>query len=197
MILISRNLYNWEHYNNLPALRLLIHVFMTVDMKSGSRLCTLTQLSLETGLSIRQIRTALKKCEDSKKVTRQTTRGATRLTVIDWADYVNFENTSDKAKGKTIEERMQEFAMFIDNYSLQYDKEMLLGFFDYWSECGERDKKMRFEKETSFSIPKRLARWKKNGQKYGKTGNSGGNQSPYSQAFMDKIRSKLQPKGGE
>lgn len=35
-------------------------------------------------------------------------------------------------------------------------------FFEYWSEHGEKDKKMRFEKQKSFNIALRLERWMKN-----------------------------------
>jgi len=33
-------------------------------------------------------------------------------------------------------------------------------FFEYWSEHGDNDKKMRFEKEKSFSVERRLKTWK-------------------------------------
>lgn len=35
-------------------------------------------------------------------------------------------------------------------------------FIDYWTEHGSRDKKMRFEKEKSFSIERRIGTWLKN-----------------------------------
>lgn len=35
-------------------------------------------------------------------------------------------------------------------------------FIEYWTEHGENDRKMRFEKETAFDIKKRLLRWKNN-----------------------------------
>jgi len=43
----------------------------------------------------------------------------------------------------------------------KYGKEMLKAFFDYWSEHGPNDAKMRFEKEKSYDISKRLATWAK------------------------------------
>jgi hypothetical protein len=36
---------------------------------------------------------------------------------------------------------------------------MLREFYDYWSEHGEKDKKMRFEKEKTFGIEQRLRTW--------------------------------------
>jgi hypothetical protein len=43
-----------------------------------------------------------------------------------------------------------------------YPMEMIIEFLEYWVECGENDVKMRFEKQPSFDIGKRLARWEKN-----------------------------------
>jgi len=38
---------------------------------------------------------------------------------------------------------------------------MLNEFAEYWTEAGPRDKKMRFEKQTSFDINRRLKTWNK------------------------------------
>lgn len=46
------------------------------------------------------------------------------------------------------------------------DKTKLRQFFEYWSEHGPRDKKMRFEKETSFDIKRRLGTWWRNDKKF-------------------------------
>ena len=47
-------------------------------------------------------------------------------------------------------------------FKKDYEVETLKEFFEYWSEHGESDKKMRFEKERSFSSKSRLQRWVKN-----------------------------------
>jgi hypothetical protein len=36
---------------------------------------------------------------------------------------------------------------------------MLRDFFEYWTEHGEKDKKLRFEKEKTFGIEQRLRTW--------------------------------------
>lgn len=69
---------------------------------------------------------------------------------------------SKKQKGKTIQERKMDFIKKMSNYNVSYDVQMLKDFFNYWTEHGEKDKKMRFEKETSFDIGKRLERWSRN-----------------------------------
>jgi len=40
-------------------------------------------------------------------------------------------------------------------------------FFEYWTEHGKDDKKMRFEKEKTFGLSRRLATWHKNQAKFG------------------------------
>ena len=39
---------------------------------------------------------------------------------------------------------------------------MLNSFYLYWTEHGDNDKKMRFEKEKTFGLKQRLERWSKN-----------------------------------
>lgn len=48
----------------------------------------------------------------------------------------------------------------------------LKSFFEYWAEHGENDKKMRFEKETSFDIRRRLGTWARNEKKFSGNANS-------------------------
>ncbi len=44
-------------------------------------------------------------------------------------------------------------------YVNEYPKKMLREFYDYWTEHGVKDKKMRFEKEKTFGIEQRLRTW--------------------------------------
>lgn len=48
----------------------------------------------------------------------------------------------------------------------KFGKAIVRDFYDYWTEHGENDKKMRFEKETSFDITKRLQRFARNDSRY-------------------------------
>ena len=68
-----------------------------------------------------------------------------------------------KPKGKTLEERKTNFVNKVDSYSHLY---VLDEFVAYWTEHGDNDKKMRFEKEKSFGIKRRLATWKKNSKQW-------------------------------
>ena len=58
--------------------------------------------------------------------------------------------------------RKQKFADKLKSFLDEFDKVILREFYEYWTEHGDKDKKMRFEKETSFNIKSRLERWRKN-----------------------------------
>jgi len=79
------------------------------------------------------------------------------------------DNDTDigKVKKKDIEERKSEFYQTLTPYLETYSKVMVREFYEYWSEHGDNDKKMRFEKEKSFSISRRLGTWHKNESKFG------------------------------
>ena len=67
---------------------------------------------------------------------------------------------------KTIEQREKEFYSQISEHwkksHPEMPKEEVRNFFDYWTERGDNDKKMRYEKERTFGISRRMTTWKKN-----------------------------------
>lgn len=64
-------------------------------------------------------------------------------------------------KKKSIEERKSEFGEKLANFKGEYSNDMLLAFYNYWTEHGDNDIKMRFEKEKTFGVTQRLATWKR------------------------------------
>ena len=71
-------------------------------------------------------------------------------------DSINKQETN---KQQTIEERKSKFYDSLIPFVDEYPKQMLRDFFEYWSEHGEKDKKMRYEKEKTFGISQRLRTW--------------------------------------
>lgn len=86
----------------------------------------------------------------------------------------NYEsNTEEKRIEKeeeknNIKDRKTSFAISLEPFLEFYDREMLNNFYLYWTEHGERDKKMRFEKEKSFDIKLRLRTWSKKSESFKK-----------------------------
>ena len=71
-------------------------------------------------------------------------------------DSINKQETN---KQRTIEERKIKFYDSLIECGEEYPKQMLRDFFNYWTEHGENDKKLRFEKEKTFGIKQRLSTW--------------------------------------
>ena len=58
-----------------------------------------------------------------------------------------------------------------NKFKIKYSEGLLKEFCLYWSEHGERDKKMRFEKEKSFGLSRRLSTWSLNDKKFNNKNN--------------------------
>lgn len=77
----------------------------------------------------------------------------------------------DKDKKKSIIERKQVFLSQItgvNNESIILESKFLNDFLSYWTEHGPNDKKMRYEKQTSFDPSRRMNTWKTNIEKFKK-----------------------------
>lgn len=72
-----------------------------------------------------------------------------------------------RTPGQELKERKLAFGMLLKPFNGMYQRSMLAEFYNYWTEVKEGGRKMRFEKEKTFEIAKRLARWSKNN--YGKS----------------------------
>jgi len=72
----------------------------------------------------------------------------------------------NKPKGKSIEERQNDFVQLMKPLTKDYSRRMLNEFFSHWTERSPTHKKMRFEKEKSFDISKRLITWSKRDKKW-------------------------------
>nr|WP_320058807.1 DUF4373 domain-containing protein [uncultured Bacteroides sp.] len=62
------------------------------------------------------------------------------------------------AKAATLS-RKKDFGKNLVPYMEKYGKEMIRAFFDYWSEMNKSETKMRFEKQPTWEVAKRLATW--------------------------------------
>ena len=82
------------------------------------------------------------------------------------------DKDKDKDKDKdiykyiNIEERKLQFGKLLQPFKDKYSVSILKDFYEYWTEHGLRDKKMRFEKEKSFGVARRLSTWSKNQSKF-------------------------------
>lgn len=79
----------------------------------------------------------------------------------------NKKREEEKREEKTIEQRKQVFRTsikdFLKDNPNKHPKQLYIDFEEYWTEHGVNDKKMRFEKEKTFGLSRRLSSWSKTG----------------------------------
>ncbi|MCM1222503.1 MAG: hypothetical protein NC548_49345 [Lachnospiraceae bacterium] len=114
---IHRSLLDWEWYNDIPTKTLFIHLILTVsindsrwqgiEVKRGSRVSSLDILSNETGLTTRQLRTAIKHLEMTGELTRYKYPKFTVFSVNNFDKFQEVAVDRQSADNLTTSERQQ------------------------------------------------------------------------------------------
>lgn len=94
---VFRKMVFWEWYTDVNTTKLFLHCLLManwkpgrwkgIDYERGQFFTSLDNLAKETGLTIRQTRTALKHLEMTNEVTSQTTSRYTLITVVSFQKY--------------------------------------------------------------------------------------------------------------
>lgn len=105
-IKVHRKMTEWEWYQDPNTCRLFLHLLLTVNHKPmkwrgievpiGSKITSREKLSQETGLSQRQVRTALSHLESTNEVTKSTTSTYTLITVVNFEKYQVTDQVTDQ-----------------------------------------------------------------------------------------------------
>ena len=96
-IKIHRQLLEWEWYDDINVTRLFLHILLKANHKSknykgeivkvGEHLTSRDILSKETGLTVRQIRTAITKLKSTNELTIKSSRQGTKIQVVNYKKY--------------------------------------------------------------------------------------------------------------
>jgi hypothetical protein len=96
---LYRSILNWEWFKDQNILQLYIYCLIKaketdtfykgIEVKRGSFVTTLKDISEETGLSMRQTRTAIERLKTTRNLTSKTTNKFTILTICKYDDYNN------------------------------------------------------------------------------------------------------------
>lgn len=107
-ILIHRQLLEWEWYDDLKVFRLFIHCLLKANhtdkkykgqlVKRGTFLTSRDLLSDETGLTVREVRTALNKLISTNELTNVATRKGSVITVVNYDKYQKATNKKTKKR---------------------------------------------------------------------------------------------------
>ena len=110
-IRLYRSLLTWEWYRDLNTCRLFLHLLLTVNYRPeqwkgievgrGQRVVTLPKLAEETGLTLKEVRTALKHLKRTGEVAGKSTSKYTLLTVLEYDRYqTGADQTADEGQTK-------------------------------------------------------------------------------------------------
>ncbi len=96
-IKLHRQLLDWEWYNDVNTTRVFLHLLLVanhkenkwrgITIKRGQRLTSVSALASETNLSIKNIRTAIKRLKSTNEVASQSTAQHTVFTMVNYDLY--------------------------------------------------------------------------------------------------------------
>lgn len=111
-VVLYRSILNWEWYNDANTFRLFVHLILTANYTSakwknrqidvGQRITSLTKLSQELNLSIKQIRTCLKHLEQTGEVALETSSQYTLITINNYEKYQSGASATSRKKARNI-----------------------------------------------------------------------------------------------
>ncbi len=97
LIKIHRSILNWEWYTDVNVRLTFIHFLMKANYEDkkwkgihiprGSFISSIGHLSAEIGISVRQLRTAIKKLKATNEITSQSSASNTMITVVSYDQY--------------------------------------------------------------------------------------------------------------
>ncbi len=92
-----RKINEWEWYKEIPVKVLFIHLLTKVnftekkwqgrDIKKWEIITSLDRLAHETGLTVMQVRTAIKKLKSTNEITSHSTSTFTHIQLVKWEQY--------------------------------------------------------------------------------------------------------------
>lgn len=105
-IKLNRMITEWQWYKDPNTAHLFTHLLLMANhsekkwrgiiISRGQHITSLHNLSSNTGLSVREVRTALQHLEDTGEILRKSTHQFTLLTVCSYDEYIDSEVTNAK-----------------------------------------------------------------------------------------------------
>jgi hypothetical protein len=162
-IKIHRQIVDWEWFSDTNTFRVFLQLLLKanhkekkyrgMDLKIGTIITSRDILAMETGLSVRQVRTALDKLKSTNEVTIKTSSQGTIIEVVNYAKYqlttsetTNERPTNDQqtTTNKNVKNVKNERSIFIEptyNDILEYCSERKNGvdvnkFLNFYSAKG-------------------------------------------------------------
>lgn len=103
---VYRSLLQWEWYTDINTKVLFLHILLKanyrakswqgIKLKQGEFITSLEHLAHETGLTIQNVRTSLKKLKMTNEITTETTNRFTKINVTKYSLYQNGKTETNK-----------------------------------------------------------------------------------------------------
>ncbi len=111
-IVLHRKIIKWEWYTDNNVFKLFLHLLLRANhedkywrgilVKRGQLITSIKHLSEETGLSIKQVRTALDKLKSTGEV---VSKGQSRYTLVTIEKYSDYQDKKEKEGEQTASKR--------------------------------------------------------------------------------------------
>ena len=106
-IKVDRSILDWEWYTDINTFKLFLHLQLICNivpqkrmlgytLDPGQVITTLPRLAAETGLTLQEVRTALKHLESSGDVSQKVTNKFRLITLENWAFSQGHENAANR-----------------------------------------------------------------------------------------------------
>ena len=96
-IKLHRQILNWEWYSDTNTFRLFLHLILTANykdqkhqgklIKKGTLITGRDKLSIETGLSVREVRTCLERLKSTNEIAIKTYSKGTEIQIVNYDKY--------------------------------------------------------------------------------------------------------------
>lgn len=154
-----------------------------IEINVGEFVTSVEKLHIEIGISIQSVRTALIKLKDTGYISLKPTnrftlikvnnsevftlefnfsnKPITKLKTIDKpANNYQITTTNKEKKEKNNIEKKDIFQAELDKHKNIISSEVLISFFNYWTEEDIHTGRLRFEDEKFWNLSSRLSNWK-------------------------------------
>lgn len=132
-IKINRSILDWEWYQDTNTKCLFLHLllkanwkdarFKGYDVPRGSLVTSIEKLSEETGLSVRQVRTALSHLQRTGEVTSKSTNKFTIINIVKYSVFQDIEPTNRQTNRQSNDNQKANNRQSIDNQKATIEEE--------------------------------------------------------------------------
>ena len=111
-IVIHRKITDWEWYTDANTFKVFMHLLLTANfsdqkfkgmtIKRGQRVASYESLAKETGLSVQNVKTAIKHLKLTNEVTSHSTSQFTVFSIVKYGDYQNKQPTNQPTANQRL-----------------------------------------------------------------------------------------------